>query len=83
LKHLEGCLTKDESAPAYSDIAAQLKLTEAAVKMAVRRMRARYREVLRIEIGKTVSASDDIEDEIRHLFALFEITPRYLFKHFF
>jgi RNA polymerase sigma-70 factor (ECF subfamily) len=55
----------------YADIAARLNLTEAAVKMAVQRLRARYREILRREIGDTVASPDEIEDEIRHLFATF------------
>jgi RNA polymerase sigma-70 factor (ECF subfamily) len=68
---LRGCLARDESALPYADIATRLKLTEAAVKMAVQRLRARYREILRREIGDTVASPDEIEDEIRHLFATF------------
>jgi RNA polymerase sigma-70 factor (ECF subfamily) len=39
--------------------------------MAVQRLRTRYRELLREEIAKTVAAPGDIEDELRHLFAVF------------
>ncbi len=67
---LRGCLVREESAP-YSEIAARLNLTEAAVKMAVQRLRARYRELLREEIANTVSSSEQIEEEIRHLFSTF------------
>jgi DNA-binding transcriptional regulator LsrR (DeoR family) len=55
----------------YAEIAARLNLTEAAVKMAVQRLRARYREILRAEIGDTVSSPEEIEEEIRHLFVSF------------
>jgi len=68
---LRGCLAKDESALPYAEIAARLNLTEAAVKMAVQRLRVRYREILRAEIGDTVASSEEIEEEIRHLFASF------------
>jgi RNA polymerase sigma-70 factor (ECF subfamily) len=70
-EYLRSCLIKDESAQPYAEIAAQLNLTAAAVKMAIHRMRARYREILRAEIANTVSAPEDIDDEIRHLFSTF------------
>jgi RNA polymerase sigma factor (sigma-70 family) len=68
---LQGCLAKDESALAYAEIAARLNLTVAAVKMAVRRLRARYREILHAEIADTVASPEEIEEEIRHLFSTF------------
>jgi RNA polymerase sigma factor (sigma-70 family) len=67
---LEACLTRDETALSYADIAGQLNLTEAAVKMAMQRLRARYRAILHEEIAKTVASSDDIETELRHLFSV-------------
>lgn len=68
---LRGCLAKDESALPYAEIASRLNLTEAAVKMAVQRLRARYREILRTEIADTVASPAEVEEEIRHLFATF------------
>jgi len=68
---LRGCLARDESALTYAEIARQLNLTEAAVKMAVQRLRARYREILRAQIAETVASPEEIEDEIRHLFSTF------------
>jgi len=70
-EYLRHCLARDESALPYAEIAARLNLTEAAVKMAIHRLRARYREILRAEIAGTVSAPEDIEEEIRHLFSTF------------
>jgi RNA polymerase sigma-70 factor (ECF subfamily) len=61
-------LTGDKNGPPYAQVAASLGLSEAAVKMAVSRLRRRYREVLRGQIGQTVASADEIEDEIRHLF---------------
>jgi RNA polymerase sigma-70 factor (ECF subfamily) len=69
--HLRACLTKDEAALPYAEIGARLNLSEGAVKMAVQRLRVRYRELLREEIAKTVDSPDDIEDELRQLFAVF------------
>jgi DNA-directed RNA polymerase specialized sigma24 family protein len=70
-ENLRNCLAREEEAPAYADIAARLKLTEAAMKMAVQRLRRRYREILREQIAETVSSPEEIEEEIRHLFAAF------------
>jgi RNA polymerase sigma factor (sigma-70 family) len=64
-------LSQPRGAVPYAGIAAQLNTTEAAIKMAVRRLRARYREILRAEIAQTVSRPEEIEDEIRCLFATF------------
>jgi RNA polymerase sigma factor (sigma-70 family) len=68
---LRGCLARDESTLTYEEIARQLNLTEAAVKMAVQRLRARYREILRAHIAETVASPEEVEEEIRHLFSTF------------
>ena len=49
-----------------------MDMSEDAVKQAVLRLRRRYRELLRREIAHTVSTPAEVEDEIRHLFELFE-----------
>ena len=46
---------------AYREIGEELGMSEGAVKVAVHRMRARCREVLRDKIGETVEKSDDID----------------------
>jgi len=68
---LQSCLAKDESALPYAEIAVRLNLTGAAVKMAVHRLRTRYREILHAEIADTVASPGEIEEEIRHLFSTF------------
>lgn len=55
-----------EAAP-YAELARELHLSEAAIKVAVHRLRQRYRARLRETIAETVSAPDEIEDELRHL----------------
>jgi RNA polymerase sigma factor (sigma-70 family) len=62
-------LTGEKQAESYTELAAKLGTTEAALKMAVSRMRHRYRELLREEIANTVNNPEEIEGELRALFA--------------
>ena len=62
---LKGSLMGEE--PARSETAARLGKTVGAVKVAVHRLRKRYRELLRAEIAETVGDPSDIDDEMRHL----------------
>lgn len=62
-------LTGDKATVGYAELAAQLNTTEAALKMSVSRMRRRYGELLRAELARTVSTPDEVEDELRALFA--------------
>ena len=68
---LKDLLVKEDSRLPYSAVATRLNLTEAAVKMAVHRLRLRYREILKTQIAQTVSSPQEVEEEIRHLFAAF------------
>lgn len=58
-----------ESQP-YAELAAKLDLSEGAVKVAVHRLRQRYRKLLRAEIAETMTATEDVDEELRHLFAV-------------
>ena len=62
-------LTGERREVSYADLAARLNTTTAALKMAVNRMRQRYRELLRAEIASTVSSPEEVEEELRALFA--------------
>jgi RNA polymerase sigma-70 factor (ECF subfamily) len=66
---LRAFLVGERQAGGYTRAAADLGLTEGAVKVAVHRLRQRYRELLREEIGRTVDDPADIDEEIRALFA--------------
>lgn len=68
-EQLKPTLTEASRAVRYADIAAQLGTTEGAIKVAVHRLRQRYRELLRAEIADTVASAAEIDDEIRNLFA--------------
>jgi RNA polymerase sigma-70 factor (ECF subfamily) len=61
-------LTGDRSALPYAELGEQLKLSEAAVKLSVHRLRQRYRELLREEVAQTVADPADVEEELQHLF---------------
>ena len=65
---LKTYLTASQDAGAYREAAVRLGTTEGAVKVAVHRLRRRYRELLRDEIAQTVASQDEIDEEIRHLF---------------
>jgi RNA polymerase sigma-70 factor (ECF subfamily) len=53
----------------HADAAHQLGLSEGALKVAVHRLRQRFREAVMEEIAHTVPAETDIHDELRHLLA--------------
>jgi len=53
----------------YRETAAQLNMSEAAVKAAVYRLRKRYRALLKDEIARTVATESQVEEEIQVLFA--------------
>jgi RNA polymerase sigma-70 factor (ECF subfamily) len=61
-------LAGGEAAP-YAQIAAELGMTEGAVKAAAHRLRRRFGVLIRAEVARTVRSSEEIEDEIRALFA--------------
>lgn len=66
--HLKRFLTGGAHSHGYAEVCQELGMNEAAARMAVSRLRSRYRELLREEILKTVASSQDVDDEIRHLF---------------
>ena len=55
-----------------ADVAAQLGMTENAVKQAFHRLRQRYRQLLRDEIAQTVAVPGDVEDEVRHFISVLQ-----------
>jgi RNA polymerase sigma factor (sigma-70 family) len=68
-EELKSTLTGASRSAPYAEIAARLAMSEGAVKVAVHRLRQRYRELLRAEIAHTVASPAEVEDEIRNLFA--------------
>ncbi|MEI6176569.1 MAG: sigma-70 family RNA polymerase sigma factor [Verrucomicrobiota bacterium] len=66
---LKSCLTADSARIPYADIARQLDTTEGAARVAVHRLRKRYRHLLTDEISRTLATPDAVEEEMRSLFA--------------
>jgi len=68
-KQLKGYMVVDRDTVPYQTVAQELGMTENAVKVAVHRLRRRYRELLRDEIAQTVSDEAQIDEEVGNLFA--------------
>ncbi len=64
---LSGFLAWNSGEYTYAEAGEKLGMSEAAVKMAVHRMRNRYRELFCEEVLKTVSSPEEVEEEIRYL----------------
>jgi RNA polymerase sigma-70 factor (ECF subfamily) len=64
---LKPFLPGNESGSPLSQIAGELGMTESALKVAIHRLRRRYREVFRTEISELVSEPSEIDDEVQHL----------------
>ncbi|MBM3881769.1 MAG: sigma-70 family RNA polymerase sigma factor [Verrucomicrobia bacterium] len=67
---LECCLLGDRPAETYAQLGSRLGLSETAVKVTVHRLRQRYRELLREEVAHTVTRPEEVDDELRYLFAI-------------
>jgi len=68
-EHLKAFLGGEKSTVPYQEIATKLGMTEGAVKVAVHRLRRRCRQVLREEIAQTVAGPEEVDEELRDLFA--------------
>jgi RNA polymerase sigma factor (sigma-70 family) len=68
---LKPFLTVGKSAIPYLQAAAELGISEGAARVAVHRLRRRYREVLREEIAQTLSDPANVAEEMRALFSAF------------
>jgi RNA polymerase sigma factor (sigma-70 family) len=65
---LKQTLTGASDAQPYRRLATELGTSEGAVKVAVHRLRRRYRELLETEIAQTVASPEDAAAELRDLF---------------
>lgn len=53
-----------------NEIASALGISETAVKVAIHRLRTRFRELIRAEVAATVDDSTDVSGELQHLIAV-------------
>ena len=66
---LKVVLTQGRGTVPATPLAAQLSTTEAAIYVAVHRLKKRYREILQEQIAATLDDPSGVDDEIRSLFA--------------
>ena len=68
-EQLKTYLIGDQPQLSYAQTAKALGLSEGAIKVAVHRLRMRFRDLIRDEIAQTVSSPEEVEDELRHLWS--------------
>ena len=64
MKH---CLTLDRDRISYPELAAQLGSNEGAARVAVHRLRKRFRALFRENIAATLGEGEDVETEMQHV----------------
>ena len=64
---LKNSLMAGHGGVAYDAIAVHLQMSEGAARVAVHRLRKRFREIFREEIAQTLGEGEDPEGEMRHL----------------
>jgi len=64
---LKPFLPGNDETISYSELASKLGTTEGALKVAVHRLRRKYREIFRAEIAHLVSDPGEVDDEVRYL----------------
>jgi len=69
---LKEFLSDEPGRRSQAEVAAELGMTENALKQAFHRLRQRYRQLLRDEIAQTVAVPGDVEDELRHFISVLQ-----------
>lgn len=70
-QQLQQFLWGRDSDVSYAEMGERLGMNEGAVKVAVHRLRQRFREQLHAEVAETVESETDVDAEIRHLLGMF------------
>ncbi len=66
---LKNCLMAGRGTIDYAGVAAKLGMNEGAARVAVHRLRKRFREIYREEISRTLADGEDVNGELQHLAA--------------
>lgn len=69
---LKVCLTVDRHLMNYCEVAEKVNMSEGAVRVAVHRLRAQYKQLLHEAIGETLVNQELVKEEINSLFQSFE-----------
>ena len=67
---LKPWLTAGRGEIPYADLAAQMQCSEGAARVALHRLRKRFRELFRAAVGETLANPADLDDELRHIAAI-------------
>ena len=83
VEHLKPWLVGDSDGLSQAESARELDITPGALKVAIHRLRKRFREVVQREIAQTVDDTNDVEDATRcdgggsvHVWGQPHLTPR-------
>ena len=68
---LKRSLTLSDAQTSYPELNERLGMSVSAIKVAVHRLRKRYRNQLRAQIAETVASPDEVDAEIAYLFSVF------------
>jgi RNA polymerase sigma factor (sigma-70 family) len=63
-------LTAEKKEIPYAKVADELGMNEPSLRVAVHRLRKRYRELFREEIAHTLGEGESVDDELRHLMSV-------------
>ena len=66
-EQLKAWLTGDACGVSQAEAAARLGMSEGAIKVAIHRLRKRFRDLVNAEITQTVSSEDEAREELRYL----------------
>jgi RNA polymerase sigma-70 factor (ECF subfamily) len=64
---LKPWLTGDVGGMSQAEVASRLGVSEGAVKVAIHRLRSRFRDLVKAEIAQTVSTEEEAREELRYL----------------
>ena len=67
IEAMQPALTADRNVIGYADIAQKLGMTETAARVAVHRLRQRYRRLIQAEVASTVASPEEVDAEMKHL----------------
>jgi DNA-directed RNA polymerase specialized sigma24 family protein len=68
---LKGFVSGEKGLASYAQAAEQANLSLSALKSTVFRLRRRYHELVREEVGHTLADPGELQEELRHLLSLF------------
>ena len=60
-------LTGGTDLPSQEEVGLRLAVPPETLRSHLSRLRARYRELLRAEVARTVAREEDVDEELRHL----------------